>query len=471
MSYDSAFIGQVIGDVAACFRLAGVKWMTTLLEQDYLFEQFPHSAISRNSIGAELRSEELKRLDMLLIGGWVFTATSSKELHKKDESRWIAFVKSTITHGLYRLGCIDVFHCQSKNMTSPEPGQKREIKYNESTTNDFQCSFRDHCNNTMQLWAFDLQDQVVLSDQENFAMVNQFLRLDESLSTLFDVAIARVMTTDICESSPILFVTFFKEIFRGNWNSSYQRSNDEYFRHFSLLVENLEYPLIVYAENDTIQMLLGRFQTVISTKKIEFRDIGSVESAFDRFAGRHQDIIDSDSYQALIPAHRKDKPEHLYGNYTSIMSSKIDYVVAARQEFLTCSYYAFIDFGYVRRPESAPRNLDFTKLFPNKIVVPVMKVPEVEHVLSRHELLATDEVFVQGSTFIVPNRLVSVYQKLWHTELDNYHSDGIIDDDQSIVYRITVSHPKYFTFVFSHYWFSLYSSYLNSVRALQVSII
>jgi hypothetical protein len=152
------------------------------------------------------------------------------------------------------------------------------------------------------------------------------------------------------------------------------------------------------------------------------------------------------------------------------MASKMDFVKDARNKFPGYSYYAFIDFGYARRDSALPKKIDPSRLLPNKIMFAMVSLPDIDRgkELTREQLLATDTTFPQGSTFIVPNLLVEGFHKLWFAELDRYHADYIVDDDQSLVYRLMLQYPNLFVFVRTFKWHSLYSTYLNSDLVIHV---
>jgi hypothetical protein len=224
----------------------------------------------------------------------------------------------------------------------------------------------------------------------------------------------------------------------------------------------IEYPLIVYTDEQTATHLKIAAGGSLP-EHVMFIDIQSVNSAFEKYVDLHVEIMGSESYQSKIPDHRKDKAEHNHGEYTALVAGKVDYVKDAHDRYPGYSYYSFIDFSYTRSDGAVPKEIDASRLLPNKIMFAMMSLPDIGRgkELTREQLLATDKIFAQGGAFIVPNMMVEAFYDLWVEELDRYHQEYLVDDDQSIVYGVMVRHPQLFVYVRPFKWMALFSTYLN----------
>jgi len=250
----------------------------------------------------------------------------------------------------------------------------------------------------------------------------------------------------------IIFVTAFKDIGRINWKN-YQRGNDEYFNYFYNLAKNINYTLIVYVETDIKNELKKRYSF---NDNIIFKDFNEAEETFfNKYMGAEKTIMSSSIYQSKIPPSRKFKnPEHIYPGYTLINHSKINFLTYTKKSYPNYLFYAWIDFGYLRDINNVPKDIDISKL-PKKIIYHVLKTPPKNRI-SPNEMLASEEVYLTGSSYIVHNSLVEKFELIWEYKILKWQLNYIADDDQNLVLQLYFDNPELFHLIQFEEWFSLY---------------
>jgi hypothetical protein len=249
----------------------------------------------------------------------------------------------------------------------------------------------------------------------------------------------------------IIFTTAFKDIGRGSY-SSYARSNAEYIHWFMTLVENIEYPLVVFVEPSMIEYM----QSFEFGENIVFIDMNSLETSYIKYYEAEKEIMSSELYQNKIPPRRKSNPEHLHPEYTLLMHSKCNFVSKTQELYPEHEFYGWIDFGGVRNPSQAPYNLDLSKL-EKKITYLSFKEPDHNHRRSEEDMLQTDDIYVDGSRFIIHKDLVPFYERLYDLKIQEWQKNYICDDDQNLVYQLCLDHPEIFSLIGGSQWFSLFN--------------
>jgi hypothetical protein len=240
----------------------------------------------------------------------------------------------------------------------------------------------------------------------------------------------------------ILFVTAFKDIRRADW-PHYNLSNGRYFDYFCDLAANIEYPLVVYLEEETKRELFETraYRVPAFRPNVEFRDLAEVpDTFFDVFLERDREIIDSAEYKATVPDCRRDMPEHNYSEYNLINHSKINFVRDAKAlhegKNQRYDFYAWIDFGRMNeRIENIPSGLDLSTLPLDAITYHCVNDPPPEHV-GEAEMLGRHGVYFLGSSFIAPAGLVEPFEKLWRDKLVQWQAKNTTDDDQNLVLQL-----------------------------------
>jgi len=250
----------------------------------------------------------------------------------------------------------------------------------------------------------------------------------------------------------IIFVTAFKDIGRINWKN-YQRTNDEYFNNFYNLAKNINYTLVVYLETDVKNLLKERFSF---NDNIIFREFNEVEETFfNKYMIAEKTIMSSSIYQNKIPPSRKFKnPEHIYPDYTLINHSKINFLTYTKKSNPNYIFYAWIDFGYLKDINNLPKDIDISKL-PKKIIYHALKTPPKNRIYP-NEMLASEEVYLTGSSFIVHNSLVEKFDLIYEYKILKWQLNYIADDDQNLVLQLYFDNPELFHLIKFEEWFSLY---------------
>ena len=85
----------------------------------------------------------------------------------------------------------------------------------------------------------------------------------------------------------ILCVSAYKDIGREKWGA-YQRSNEEYFKNFMNLCNNINYKLIVYLDDKIKDELMSRFTF---SSNIIFKNLNNVDTFFNKFLERDKIVM------------------------------------------------------------------------------------------------------------------------------------------------------------------------------------
>lgn len=249
----------------------------------------------------------------------------------------------------------------------------------------------------------------------------------------------------------ILFVTAYKDIKRSEW-SHYTRTNNEYFNSFLKLAQYIEFNLVVYLEDDIFKQL-SKFKF---NSNIIFKNFNDVNTFFNKHLENEKLIIDSEFYKNKIPYSRKTNPEHVYAEYNLINHSKINFISHSKKLF-NYDFYAWVDFGYVKDFISVPvrKNIN-PSLIPEKIIYHYLKYPDLNSIVSPNDMLKSDDIYLTGSSFIVPNSLVENFEILYENKIKNFQNNYICDDDQNLVLQLYYDNPELFHIIYNNKWFSLF---------------
>jgi hypothetical protein len=262
------------------------------------------------------------------------------------------------------------------------------------------------------------------------------------------------------QNNSILFITSFRNIGRDNW-TAFRRDVTEYVQRFHTMVENMRYPIVAYVDSKTMPL-------INSYKNVTVVDSASVGTFFEKYEATEQAIIDSDAYKNMIPSKRKNHPEHRYASYNLINHSKINYIKDAMEKYPEYTHYAWIDFGCVTDLSIIPCNMDLSKLDPSRVMNHYLILPS-QPGRSPQEMLTTFDIYVMGSMFVLPKSLIVTYEQMYESELMHWHSIGVSDDDQSLVYQLMLKHPDMFLSLPSDgLWHVLFKKHLNRPLVLPV---
>lgn len=255
----------------------------------------------------------------------------------------------------------------------------------------------------------------------------------------------------------IIFVTSFKNIGRENWNC-YNLSNGRYIDYFYTLVNNIKYKLVVYLENDIKEIVI---KNKTFSENIQFEDLNRVDTFYNKYIENDKIIITSDIYKNKIPDYRQKLPEHLYSEYNLINHSKINFVRHTKELYPNYLYYAWIDFGRMNESiENIPKNIDMSLLPTDKIVYHFIEDPPLQRI-DENAMLCSNYVYMLGSSFIVPNKLVENFESIWEKKLIDWQNKYITDDDQNLVLQLYFDNPELFSKIKNEKWYNMYSNLIK----------
>lgn len=283
----------------------------------------------------------------------------------------------------------------------------------------------------------------------------------KNVMNLFKVQLDKLFGTNTTkyniEDNLIIFCTAYKDIRREQWKH-YSRNNETYIDYFVKLASNITYKLIVYVEND-ILLQLSKYNF---KSNIIFLSYDDVTTFYDEYIENEKRMIDSSEYIQKCRSDRRIKnPENWCAEYNLTTHNKINFVNHTKKLFPNYEYYSWIDFGCIRnRIDDIPKNIDTTKLH-NKIHFAVLIKPPNEKI-SSDIILKTDDVYFDGSRFIVHNSLVQIFESHYRDLLEIWKKEIICDDDQSAVLQIYFDNKDLFQLYEDNEWFSLFRKHLNT---------
>lgn len=255
----------------------------------------------------------------------------------------------------------------------------------------------------------------------------------------------------------IIFVTAFKDINRDKWEH-YSLSARRYIDYFYTLSDNISYKLIVYLEDNIKHIVIKNKQF---RENIIFEDFNKVNTFFNNFIEDDIKIISSKEYKDKIPYNRKHLPEHLYSEYNLINHSKINFISHTKKLYPNYLFYAWIDFGRMNESlNNIPRDIDINLIPKNKISYHCVNEPPLNKITS-NDMLKSNFVFFLGSSFIVPNNLVDLFELLWRKKIIEWQKNNITDDDQNLVLQIYFDNIDLFNKIKYDKWYGMYNTLIN----------
>ena len=282
------------------------------------------------------------------------------------------------------------------------------------------------------------------------------------------------------DNKNILFVTAFKDINRKNFKA-YSRNNYEYFSHFLNLANSIKYNLVCYISEFDKEF----FKNINFPDNIIFENINKLENYFKKYNEQNSRIMKTEKYQKLIPHSRKLNPEHCEPEYNTIMYMKIECLKQSKDKYPNYNFYSWIDFGCCRenycfkipinmelcgdKPYSfaLPTDIDF-EILENKITFHSFNKPDFNIKIHEYDMLKTDQIFFDGSQFIVDRNLLDKFYDLWNEKLNYWGEINITDDDQNLVLQLYYDNPSMFNLIISDEWYSLYY-YIRLKKKIKVT--
>ena len=254
----------------------------------------------------------------------------------------------------------------------------------------------------------------------------------------------------------IIFTTAFRDIGRKNW-VNYKRSNEEYIKNFLLLAQNIVYKLIVYLEDDMLE-IISKFNL---KSNVIFYKLSEVDTFYDEFLENEKKMLNSDEYKSKLADFRRTNPEHWSAEYNLINHSKINFVSHTKKLYPMYEYYAWIDFGCIRdKIDDIPKNINFKKLHKKISYLALKELPKDK--VSADTMLKVDDIYLAGSQFITHNSLVEQQEYLYRDLLQSWKKEIICDDDQNAILQIYYNNKDLFELFYTPEWFSLFRNHLNS---------
>lgn len=251
-------------------------------------------------------------------------------------------------------------------------------------------------------------------------------------------------------NSDIIFVTYYRDIGRGNWSVS-QRSNHEYMSYFLTLANNIKYKLVAFVDENMLNML----KTHIFDDNVLFYDANLIDGFYNKYLDLDKHVIQSKNYIDRIPHNRRFLPEHTSSEYNLIMHTKINCIRKAKELYPSYSFYSWVDFGFCRDINFVPENLNVS-LFPKKIIAVCFKIPGER--MSETEVLLnhSHDIYIQGSHYIIHSSLVEEFEKDYENKLIKWYSDYVSDDDQHTLLQLYYDKPEMFHLIKHSKWFELF---------------
>lgn len=250
----------------------------------------------------------------------------------------------------------------------------------------------------------------------------------------------------------ILFVTSFKDINRDKYNIFTSRTVDTYVSYFLNIALHIKYPIVVFVEENVKNILLKHKLS----KHVIVEDINKVDTFLSKYLEADTRVMNSKKFKRKIPFFRKFLPETQHSKYNLVNHNKINFVRYAKGMFPSYDFYSWIDFGMIRSDIIVPPEKLLLDQFPTtKIIVQSIKeIPETP--ISKKDMLSTNDVYIAGSTWIIPNELVDTYETLYETKLKEFYKEYVSDDDQSVMIQVYFDNPTMFQVYNNKHWFTLF---------------
>lgn len=251
-------------------------------------------------------------------------------------------------------------------------------------------------------------------------------------------------------NNDIILITSYRDIGRNRW-SSIPRSTESYCEAFYTYASRIKYNIIVFVDENTKKYLQTKY---LLPATVIFYDIDICETFYHKYLAIESSIINSTVYKQKIPLSRKKCPEHLYAEYNLVNHSKINYVAEAKRLYPNYKFYSWIDFG-LRLPDkskifdglninSIPPKIIYQYVGSNLHGSRMYTLPNREPAVRPDNMLSSDVIYFAGSIFIIHADLVTVYENLYNTALQNLQTSNVVDDDQNVVLQIYLDYKDLF---------------------------
>lgn len=256
----------------------------------------------------------------------------------------------------------------------------------------------------------------------------------------------------------LCLISAFLDIGRGDW-IAFRRPVSQYIRNFMPYVK-LDQEMIVFIDERHIEELriaIGN-QSKIKLFPINMKWLQENIYAFSKLP-REKEIMDSEFFK-ILTRHRAFHPECCKPEYNIIQHAKIDFVVyAIKNQLSEAKYFAWSDFGFFQDPRTIPKaTLDINKFDLEKVnIIGVNTLNNNDFDIFYTLLNAPERI---GGFFFLGNSVnLLEYQKLYHQICTDFHTLGIVDDDQHIIIQSLLRNPSLFKLWNMGGWFLVYNHF------------
>lgn len=241
----------------------------------------------------------------------------------------------------------------------------------------------------------------------------------------------------------ITIVTAFYDIGRGDWSPDkgfphyLQRTTETYIERFSHMAQ-LENDMVVFSSADIIQKLQP-LRGDRPTKWIVF-------DVFEKYEGLLRDIStiqNSENFKNLIHPSQRLNPEYWNPQYVVVNFLKSSFVnLALKHNLINTDLISWLDFGYCRTADKIPSSkkwsydFDVEKMhFFNYKEYDGKPIPEI---------ISTNDVYILGAKIVGGKSAWPKFELLMRDSIIELGSNGLIDDDQTLMLMSTIKQPDLF---------------------------
>lgn len=252
----------------------------------------------------------------------------------------------------------------------------------------------------------------------------------------------------------VLWVTAFRDLQRENWGVS-PRPFDEYLQSFAPLTK-LSPHLVCFADEPHASII---------REKTGFDHIFpyDVQDTFiPRYTARQKEIIESVEYKKKLPGFLW--PGFTHAEWGTVNYSKVCFVRRAAKMFPGYTHYAWIDFGFVKKPGEAPPDNFVPQLLSDKIMVRAYRHFHIDEAGNPMlgEVFSTEKKFephpwnnpdymlhhciygIHGNVWVIPVHLIEWFEQSIERSIQMHLERGIANHDEPLWLPIIYEFPKRF---------------------------
>jgi len=244
--------------------------------------------------------------------------------------------------------------------------------------------------------------------------------------------------------SDVTIVTAFFNINRENMNTNLNdnRKVNDYINEF-MKYNSVNYKMVIFMDS-RYSLNLNNPNTIIIPIDISF-----LEKNIYAWQQLNLDssIINSGGYRSLVKERISSGfIENISSEYNVIMHSKIDFLsYAVKEGFIKSGMVCWSDFGIFKifENELPTKPLDSLKMNTSRVNFCLRNELSPKDTDPFYTLQNAPETFT-GGFYSIPVKLISEFQELYHSCLQELYSLGISDDDQHLLLRCYYKKPHLF---------------------------